>query len=75
MECLNVQDSDSLPWLCAGDFNEILFQHEKEGGKPRPQACLDCFKGALEVCDLEDLGFTGDIFTWRNKQIKGTSHI
>lgn len=25
---------------CVGDFNEILFVHEKEGGNPRPQACM-----------------------------------
>jgi hypothetical protein len=24
------------PWFCMRDFNEILFQHEKEGGVPRP---------------------------------------
>lgn len=27
------------PWLCLGDFNEILFRHEKDGGVPRPQIC------------------------------------
>lgn len=75
MKCLREQDAENLPWLCAGDFNEILFQHEKEGGKLRPQACLDHFKNALEVCELDDLGFSGDIFTWRNKQTKGSEHI
>ena len=24
-----------LPWLCIGDFNEILFSHEKKGGNDR----------------------------------------
>ena len=24
-------ESDQLSWLCVGDFNEILFHHEKEG--------------------------------------------
>jgi len=54
------------PWLCLGDFNEILFSHEKDGGVPRPQICMDRFRHALEDCSLTDLGFTGDIFTWRN---------
>ena len=42
---------------------------------PRAQSCLDCFKGSLEVCELDDIGFSGDIFTWRNKQTTGNTHI
>ena len=30
----------NMPWLVIGDFNEILFSHEKEGGNPRPQAYM-----------------------------------
>jgi len=29
----------------------------------------------LEACDLHDLGFSGDVFTQRNKQTKGESYI
>ena len=25
----------TLPWLCLGDFNEILSSDEKRGGNPR----------------------------------------
>jgi hypothetical protein len=72
---LHNQDTEHLPWLCADDFNEIIFHHEKEGGNPRPQVYIDRFKNALEVCELDDLGFVGDVFTWRNKQTKSSSHI
>ncbi|KAE8820817.1 hypothetical protein D1007_01128 [Hordeum vulgare] len=49
----------SLPWLCMGDFNKVLFVDEKEGRNEKAQACMGIFRGALEVWGLEDLGFEG----------------
>jgi hypothetical protein len=54
-----------LPWLLVGDFNEILYAHEKEGGNPRPLAMMQKFRECLSDCGLEDLGYIGDPFTWR----------
>jgi hypothetical protein len=28
---------------------------------------MDSFRDALQVCELADLGFEGDPFTWRNQ--------
>jgi len=36
---------------------------------------LDHFKEALEFCVLHDLGFVGDVFTWRNKQYREEDYI
>lgn len=55
----------SLPWLVLGDFNEILFNYEKEGGRPRSQLAMQAFHDALNDCELEDMGYVGDLFTWR----------
>jgi len=63
-----------LPWLCYGDFNEILFNHEKEGGPPRAESSMEKFRSALEDCDLHDLGFVGDAFTWRNHHHMASSY-
>jgi hypothetical protein len=38
------------PWLCMGDFNEVLMSYEKEGGQPKSQASMDKFREALEDC-------------------------
>lgn len=35
------------PWLVMGDFNEILYNLEKEGGRPRPQRHLQAFHDVL----------------------------
>ena len=35
----------TLPWVAVGDFNEILFSSEKEGGAPRQQAPRCASKG------------------------------
>ena len=58
--------SSSLPWLYVGDFNDILFDVEREGGPTRAQGCMDAFRNCLEICALDDLGFTGDPFTWQS---------
>ena len=65
----------SRPWLCMGDFNEILLGCEKEGGLPKAQRCMDKFRNALEDCLLADLGFVGDPFTWRNQSHRSENYI
>jgi hypothetical protein len=52
-----------LPWLALGDFNEILFNYEKEGGRPRTQQAMQLFHDALRDCDLDDMGYVGHLFT------------
>ncbi|KAL4625527.1 hypothetical protein ACB092_05G032900 [Castanea dentata] len=44
----------SLPWVCLGDFNELLASDEKN------------FRNTLLHCGLVDMGFSGYRFTWRN---------
>lgn len=57
-----------LPWLCAGDFNEIVEQSEKEGAAIRRESHMVGFRDALEACGLCDLGFIGPRFTWCNRR-------
>ena len=60
----------NLPWAVIGDFNEIMYSHEKEGGNPRPPQYMDAFRDALFDCNLEDLGYSGEIFTWKRGRIR-----
>jgi exonuclease III len=64
-----------LPWLCAGDFNEILYGHEKKGGPPRNHKHMEDFRMVLADCGLRDLGFSGDKFTWRNNSHEANRYI
>ncbi|KAL8506330.1 hypothetical protein ACS0TY_017266 [Phlomoides rotata] len=63
----------SLPWLCVGDFNEILDDSEKLGGSLRNDNRMRDFPYSLETCGLVDLGFVGQKFTWSNKQAEEIS--
>ncbi|KAL0458906.1 UNVERIFIED_CONTAM: hypothetical protein Slati_0517800 [Sesamum latifolium] len=57
-----------------GDFNEILYQHEKERGQERASWQMEAFQQCLMDCDLQDLGCEGDPFTWCNhREVPGTA--
>ncbi|GLT80975.1 hypothetical protein SLA2020_523840 [Shorea laevis] len=54
------------PWMIIGDFNDVVDQSEKFGGnqifQTRVRAYLDC----MNNCNMVDLGFIGNRFTWVN---------
>lgn len=57
-----------LPWLCFGDFNEILNLNKKLGGLDKSAEAIREFREAIRDCNLFDLGSRGYSFTWSNKQ-------
>ena len=61
----------SLPWMCAGDFNELLWSHEKLSLDPRQDCKMKVFRDVLDECGLMDLGYVGDKFTWWGKRAGG----
>ncbi|CAL9010471.1 unnamed protein product [Prunus brigantina] len=62
-----VAASHNMPWLIAGDFNELLTADEKFGG------VLECkskgFKNWVDDNEMIDLGYSGPKFTWNNKRV------
>ncbi|GMI97858.1 hypothetical protein HRI_003455100 [Hibiscus trionum] len=60
----SLDDSPEMPWLVIGDFNEILYSSEKQGGLLRNPRQMDLFRSALEDCALDDIGYLGSWFTW-----------
>ncbi|KAL0461285.1 UNVERIFIED_CONTAM: hypothetical protein Slati_0016100 [Sesamum latifolium] len=60
LRCL--RRSSTRPWLCVGDFNEILSNDEKTGA-PHPRKQIEVFRVCLADCQLLDLGFQGQKFT------------
>lgn len=56
--------NNSLPWCVSGDFNDILFAHEKQGSPPGEECRMEAFRRTLEGCQLMDIGFSGPWFTW-----------
>ena len=64
--------SNTLPWLCLGDYNEILSQVKKAKGRLRPARQMDRFCMAISHYGFMDLGYRGSPFTWsRNHPTEG----
>ena len=56
----------SMPWIVFGDFNEIMWSSEKIGWMDRNANQMAEFRDCLNRCELVDLGFIGQKFTWCN---------
>lgn len=55
---------DNLPWLCIGDYNDLLSEFDKKGGDLHPQWLYRGFREAIMDCDLSDVPLSGYGFTW-----------
>ncbi|KAK6144215.1 hypothetical protein DH2020_021035 [Rehmannia glutinosa] len=55
----------NTPWICVGDFNEVLKQSEFSGVRPRAQWQINLFRDAIATCNLTDMGYCGRKFTWQ----------
>lgn len=58
----------NLPWVMAGDFNEVFFLSEKEGGSDRFLPSMIRSRETIENCQLVDLRYDGPKLTWDNGQ-------
>lgn len=58
-------------WCAVGDFNEVLFQHEKEGLRPQNQRGMEDFRNFLNSTGLMDLELKGSKFTWVSNPRRG----
>ena len=56
------------PSLCIGNFNMILSQSKKYGGRFYSCSSNDLFHSFLDSFGMVDLGFFGNLFTWSNKR-------
>ena len=57
----------ALPWICIGDFNEILHLWEKVGGSLRPEWQMNNFRTTINRSKLRDLGYIGADYTWSRR--------
>ena len=68
----NLNSQLDSPWLCCGDFNEIIKQEEKMGGAIQPHSQMQLFRDVIDECGFMDLGFVGQRFTWSRHYENGS---
>lgn len=67
-ELLSLSSNLDKPWLLLGDFNDIINENEKMGGRKISYRRSKLFSDAINNCNLIDMGFIGPRFTWTNNR-------
>ncbi|KAL9660211.1 hypothetical protein QQ045_025023 [Rhodiola kirilowii] len=55
------------PWVVMGDFNEITYSWEMESRRERQMWQMKNFRDCLEDCELSDMGYIRETFTYSNR--------
>jgi hypothetical protein len=63
-----IGDGFETSWLYIGDFNSVLDQSKKSGGRPVDSSSNCHFKNFIDHFGMIDVGFAGNTFTWNNKR-------
>jgi hypothetical protein len=63
-----IKHRSSLPWIVMGDFNETWWQFEHFSDHRQGERQMEAFRGALDYCELCDIGFKGLPWTYDNGQ-------
>ncbi|KAF9608897.1 hypothetical protein IFM89_012065 [Coptis chinensis] len=63
-----LSDDYALPWVIIGDLNMILGKSEKRGGDLYTPNESVIANNLIQEAGLIDIGFSGNPFTWWNKQ-------
>ncbi|KAF4397093.1 hypothetical protein G4B88_008939 [Cannabis sativa] len=62
----NLKEEIIGPWLCVGDFNEVVSLSEKEGGRIRRDVAMEDFRTVIDECRLIDFCSSKIDLTWCN---------
>ncbi|OMO64624.1 reverse transcriptase [Corchorus capsularis] len=63
----NLHSQCDLPWLCVGDYNEILSSEEKIGGALRPSHFIEAFRSVIDDCEFMEILIRGPKMTWKRR--------
>lgn len=72
---LGLQLDKNRPWLCLGDFNEILLQFEKDGLRPYHPRRVELFRDFLNLSRLLEMDLKGCAFTWMSNPRNVERHL
>ncbi|KAH7837759.1 hypothetical protein Vadar_017617 [Vaccinium darrowii] len=67
-ELVEYRQRDDADWVIWGDFNDLLWDDEKVGGRRREEWSLRAFRNFVADLGAVDLGYSGYPFTWVNRR-------
>lgn len=74
-DLIRIADSINMPWLIAGDFNDIKSPDEQKGGVAAHERKCKKFRDNIARCKLIDMGTEGPRYTWKGPRCQFSTHL